>query len=105
MKATIRGLRYDTDKAELIGEADAGVSRTDFSYWEAGLYVPPRSERYFLAGRGGPMTRWARQVERNSYTGSSGIVPLSRDEALAWAEEYLTAQEIEDGFHSGVADA
>ena len=59
MKAIINGLRYDTDKATLIGEASHGYA-SDFQHWEAGLYKTPRSGRFFLAGSGGPMTRWSR---------------------------------------------
>jgi hypothetical protein len=95
MKAIINGLRYDTDKAVCVGEADFGGSVTDFQYWEAGLYRTPRAGRFFLAGSGGPMTRWARRVDNSSYTGGSGIIPLTKDEALEWAKQYLTTAEIE----------
>lgn len=107
MKAIINGLRYDTDKAILIGESgsDGNVSRSDFQWWEAGLYKTPRSNRYFLAGRGGPMTRWAKSAGQNSTTGSSGIHPMDAEEALEWAERYLTTAEVDAGFEKAVQDA
>jgi hypothetical protein len=43
--------------------------------------LTPRSRKYFLAGRGGWMTRWA-EIQ-------SGIVPLSHDDARQWARQYL----------------
>ena len=100
MKAIINGLRYDTDKAILVGEASYGYSG-DFGRWDAGLYKTPRSKRFFLAGSGGAMSRWA----RNSRTGGSGIFPMSDEEAREWAERYLTNDEIEAGFADQIADA
>src|SRR5208337_3515187 len=47
MRAVINGLRYDTDKAVLIGEAGYSGSYSDFQWWEAGLYRTPRAGRYF----------------------------------------------------------
>lgn len=93
MKKIINGLRYDTDTAILIGEASSkGVSRSDFKFWEAGLYVTKRSRRFFLAGEGGPMTRFAQSTGQNSWTGGSDLIPMSEKEAQAWAE-----QNLEDG--------
>jgi hypothetical protein len=107
MRAIINGLRYDTDKAIKIGEggSDGYTSSSDFSYWRASLYRTPRANRYFLAGHGGPMTRWAKAVGNNGRTGSSGIAPMSLDEAREWAERYLTVDEVETGFAETIADA
>ena len=105
MKAIINGLRYDTDKATLIGEASHGYSG-DFTRWEAGLYRTPRSGRYFLAGAGGPMTRFARRGPgQNERQGSSGIQQMDAAEALEWAEEHLTIDEVEAGFGKTLEDA
>lgn len=102
MQAIIQGQRYDTDKAIKIGEANniarGADSVRDFAYWEAALYRTPRAGRYFLAGRGGPMSVFARRVDQSTWSGSSGIRPLSADEAREWAEEYLTAEQIEAAF-------
>jgi hypothetical protein len=109
MKTIIQGVRYDTEKATLIGEADnlgAGASSTsDFSYWEATLYVTPKSGRYFIAGSGGPMTRFAHTVDKNSRSGGSRLIPISRDEALEWAEQYLSTDVVEEFFGDIIKDA
>jgi len=106
MKAIIRGKRYDTAKATLIGETAARyVSVNDFHYWKAGLYVTPRGGQYFLAGEGGPMTRWAKHVGNGERTGGEGIVPLDKDQALEWAERYLWTAEVEKHFGAVVQDA
>ncbi len=105
MKSIINGLRYDTSKAVLIGEASYDGSRSDFQWWEAGLYRTPRSGRYFLAGRGGPMTMWSHSTGQNSWTGGSGIKPLDDADAVEWAEQHLTTAEVEAGFVELVEDA
>ena len=94
MKAIINGLRYDTDKAILIGEGGHGQSRSDFNYWEAGLYKTPRSGRWFLAGEGHGMTRFASNVGNMRGWGSR-IFPMDEDEAREWAEQHLTTAEVE----------
>jgi hypothetical protein len=104
MKAIINGFRYDTEKAEKLGEGWSDCGRGDFGYWEAGLYITPRAHRYFLAGEGGPMTSWRRRVG-DSYTGGEGIIPLNQADALEWAERHLSTEEVEAGFGEVVEDA
>lgn len=105
MKAIIEGKRYDTEASELIGEAGSNGSRSDFGYWEAGLYRSPRAKRWFLAGEGGPLTQWARRSSGGMRGYGSGIIPLSDGEALAWAEQHLPADVIEDVFGDMIEDA
>lgn len=80
MKATIRGVRYDTDKAILVGGYTHDVGEGDPSWWEARLYRQPRSGRYFLAGRGGNMTIFAKGAH---------LFPLATHTAIDWAERYI----------------
>ena len=111
MKAIINGTRFDTDKAILIAETDnidGQTSRRDFRFWEAGLYKTPRSGRYFLAGRGGPMSIFAVSAGQNAWSGSSGIIPFeSREGAFRWAQEHLShaPDVIEAEFGDMIVDA
>lgn len=105
MKSIINGLRYNTENAMLIGEASSDLSITNFAWWKASLYCTPRSRRFFLAGRGGPMTRWIRAGNGNMRTGGDGIIPLDHEEALEWAEQHLTHAEIEAGFAQHLTEA
>jgi hypothetical protein len=109
MKSIINGLRYDTKTAVLVGEADnighGADSTRDFQYWEAGLYKTPRSGRFFLAGEGGPMSMFRQTVSQNSWSGSSRIIPMSRTDALAWAEQHLDPSAIETYFADDIQDA
>jgi hypothetical protein len=105
MKAIINGFRFNTNKAIEIGSYQSCDNYSDFSFWSASLYRTPRANRYFLAGHGGPMTRWAKSAGQNSWTDGSGIIPLDADEALEWAERYLTTEEIETHFAAIVQEA
>lgn len=108
MKAIINGKRYDTSKATLIYETsncDGQISRNDFRFWEAGLYVTPRSGSYFLAGRGGAMSRFAVSHGQGSWSGGSGIHPLSADDAFAWAQDNMPTDLIEKHFADRIEDA
>lgn len=106
MKAIINGFRYDTEKADFIGDASGGGSSVrDFSYWEAGLYRTKTAKRYFLAGSGGPMTQWAKTISQNEWSGGEGIRPLSKGDALSWAEQYLDPETVEKWFYDDIQDA
>jgi len=105
LKRIISGTRYDTTKAECIGQTSAACSRSDFRWWTASLYVTPRSRRYFLAGRGGPCSMFSVRVEQNSWSGGDGIIPLTKDEAFAWAQRELTTDEVEAAFDDMIEDA
>lgn len=107
MKKIIDGLRYDTDKAVAVGGHDHGnyPGSGDFSHWSATLYKTPRSGRFFLHGEGGGMTRFATHSPYGGSCGGEKIIPMSREEALAWAEQYLDADEIEEHFGDQVEDA
>jgi hypothetical protein len=106
MKAIINGLRYDTETATHIGGASGGgYNMRDFHYWEEDLYKTPRAGRYFLAGKGGPLTRYAVAVGNNGHTGGERIIPLDADEAMRWAEEHLDADTIAEHFGDAVQDA
>lgn len=79
MKATINGVRFDTENATKIGAHRHG-GRDDASSWSAALYRQPRGGRHFLAGEGGSMS---------VFGGHPRIIPLDAEGALAWANRYL----------------
>jgi hypothetical protein len=109
MKKIVNGLRYDTEKAVEIGSYDnighGCDSISDFRYWNATLYRTPRSGRYFLAGEGGAMSRFSQSVGQNSWGRGSDLIPMTREEALAWAEQFLDSEAIEEHFPDDIQDA
>jgi hypothetical protein len=107
MKTIINGTRYDTSNATLIGETsnNNAYSVTDFAYWSAGLYVTPRSKRYFIAGEGGAMSRFAKPYGRGGSIGGEGIIPMSEADAFEWAQQELSSGEVEEFFGHLIEDA
>jgi len=104
MKKILDGVRYDTEKAVEIGTASYS-NPGDFQNWEATLYVTPKSKRFFIAGTGGPMSRFAQSAGVNQWTGGSDLIPMSKEDALAWAEANLDPEELEEHFSDMIEDA
>lgn len=108
MKKIVNGKRYDDEKAVQIGGYDnigrGADSWSDFRAWEAVLYRT-RSGRYFLSGSGGPMTMFFKNVGQNSWTGGEDIIPLTKHEALEWAERYLDPDVVTQEFGDLIEDA
>ena len=108
MKRIIDGFRYDTSKAVPVGtfnnQGIGATSRSDFKWFEATLYRTPRAHRYFLAGQGGPMTRFA-QPTGDGATYGERIIPLSTEEAREWAEQHLSPETVEAEFGDYIEDA
>lgn len=102
MKKIIEGKLYNSENAVAIGSYDnlahGADSINDFHYWEATLYKTPRSGRFFLVGEGGPMSRFAQSAGQNSWRGGSDLTPLSKEEALEFAEQYLDAETVIEHF-------
>ena len=105
MRAIINGKRYDTETATLVGESGGGNGKRDFKWWEGGLYKTPRSGQFFLAGEGGPMTRFHSRTVDGMYGYGSKIIPLTDEEALEWAEQELDEDAIEEHFSDKIEDA
>jgi hypothetical protein len=109
MKKIINGKRFDTSKAVEVGEynniGDGADSVTDFKFWSATLYRTPRSGQYFLYGEGGPMSRFSQSAGQNSWKGGEDIIPMTKKEAMEWAEQYLSPKEIEEEFGDLIEDA
>lgn len=104
MKKIINGVRYDTDKAELVGEYESNYRRRDFKWFKASLYVSPKARRFFLAGEGGAMTRFAQRVDNGS-TGGEDLIPMELAEAREWAEQHLSVETVEQFFADHIQDA
>lgn len=90
MVKIINGRKYSTDTAKWIGNGSYSHPG-DFDYWSEDLYRKKTGE-FFIHGEGGARSRYSRQVEQNTWSGSSRIVPITIDEAKAWCEKYLDAE-------------
>jgi len=96
MKAIINGKLYDTQTAEELAGDSYGCSG-DFERWDETLYRT-KSGSYFIAGSGGPKTKYMRVVGQNEWSGGHAIIPLSEEEAKVWMEQHATADEYEAAF-------
>lgn len=96
MNKLINGRRYDTDTARRVAEAMHGLP-SDLDYICESLHRKTTGE-YFLHGEGGAATKYAVSTGGNWWKGGERIIPLTLEEARAWAEEHLTADEVEEIF-------
>ena len=103
MKTIISGRRYDTETAEEVAKFWNGLSGNDFRSLSESLYRT-KNGAYFLAGEGGPMTRYA-QPCGDATGGGSCIFPLSDEEALEWLEGHGEMDAIEKYFAASIVDA
>jgi hypothetical protein len=92
----IGGLRYNTVTATEVCNFESSGGSSDFHYEDTSLYRSPRG-RFFLAGYGGPMSRWSRS-DFGGYTGGEGLAPVSVSEARTFAEEHASAKTIAEFF-------
>jgi hypothetical protein len=105
MKAIIDGKRYDTETALCVCDVSPnGFYRGDFRYEDTHIYRTRRGA-WFLAGNGGPLSRWARSVGLNGSCSGSGIQPLDADEARAMLEQHALPEVVESHFGTQIVDA
>jgi hypothetical protein len=105
MKEIIDGVRYDTEKATDLGWVGNDEFANDMRHWSGRLYRTPRSGRYFIAGKGGAMSRFAVPCPGGGSGGGSGIQPISEREALRLAEDCWSSDAIEEAFGHLIDDA
>jgi hypothetical protein len=105
MKAIIKGKRFDTETAILLGEASSHAGPSDYGWWKANLYCTPRSGAYFVAGEGNANSPYTTNFGNGARGAGERIVPLTDEEALAWAEEHLSAADVERIFADRIEDA
>jgi len=96
MKQVIDGKIYNTETALEIGNWSNGYYTNDFHHLDISLYRTKKGS-YFLAGDGGAATEYGRAVG-DCRTSGSKIVALSREDALAWAEKHLDADDVSEHF-------
>ena len=96
MKKIISGKKYDTDTAQEVGSCYFS-NPGDFHHYSEKLYRKKTGE-FFLYGEGGPMSKYAKQIELNIWSGGKAIIPLTYKEATEWGEAHLDGDEYEEVF-------
>lgn len=103
MKKIIKGKVYSTESARKIGSWASSEDCGNLDYFEETLYQK-RTGEFFIHGEGGARTRYAAQTGQNTWKGGEAILPIGYDDARAWAEEHLTAEEYQGAFGAIVED-
>jgi hypothetical protein len=89
MRKVIEGKVYDTTTAEYICDVTptSGMSQSDFRWEDTDLYRTKKGT-FFIAGKGGPLTRWAERTGNNGRTGGSGLVIVDDTTARSMVEQF-----------------
>lgn len=96
MKHIIDGKTYNTETAQELGSRWNGLADSDFRHISESLYRT-KNDLYFLAGKGGALTRYSRPVG-DMTGGGERIIPLSESEAREWMERHCDADEYVAAF-------
>lgn len=101
MRKIIKRRVCDTETAQLIGTWTNGLYVNDLDYMSESLYRNrggrAQEALWFIHGEGGARTRYSKR-DGSGWAGGEDIFTLTQEEAEAWAEEHLTADEIEAAF-------
>ena len=105
MKRIIDGKTYNTETATKVCDTGNDLS-IGFGHEDSALYITKKCA-FFIAGNGGPMSRFARAESQDTWSGGSGIIPLDRGEAF---EEAMRCagdwpEKIEKYFSDMIEDA
>ena len=91
MKKIINGKMYNTETATEVFHYNNGLPYSDFNYLEESLYKKKTGE-FFLAGKGGAMTKYATRHADGTCSSGEDIFPLEIHIAKIWAEKYMTTE-------------
>lgn len=97
MKQVINGKRYNTETAKYIVSFDNDLTYSDL-YFETATLYKKRTGEFFLAGAGGPKTRWAKECEDGSLMFGNRIIPLTESQAKEWVKEHFDIDTYVDVF-------
>ncbi len=97
MNKVIRGKRYNTDTARLVGAWEANEPK-DSDLWLREELYQKRGGEFFVVGQGGSMTEYAQFSVNGTDKPGVELRPITPDEASSWAEDHLTGDEYEEIF-------
>lgn len=96
MKRVINGKKYDTETAVSIHTIEFNFNYGNFTYYSEALYRKKTGE-FFLYGEWGALTKYA-ELEAGGLKDGRQIIPLTEEQAKAWAEENLSVDDYEKTF-------
>ena len=96
MRKIIDRRTYSTSTSKKVGYWTNNIPTNDFGYCYEMLYKNTKGA-YFIHGEGGAYSKYATCSGDNRGWGER-IIPMTREEAMEWAEERLDANEYEEEF-------
>lgn len=103
MRRIINGLRYDTETATEVATYGNDLGGNDFRYLNEELYITKKGN-WFLKYDGGAMSKYS-VSEGNMHSSSSGIAPMTPDEAYYWLEKNDETEALETYFSDNIEEA
>ncbi len=97
MRKAIGKKSYDTARAKLVCKFESDLGKYDLEFEITELYRTARGA-WFVAGTGGPASRWAVESGRGSWRGGSGLLPITSEEAREFLEQHAAAALVEEYF-------
>jgi len=98
MLRIIDGKRYDTETATLICDISPNdFNYDDFRYESTHLYRTGKGT-WFIAGEGGPLSRWAQPVGQSGKCRGEGIQIITDEEARDLIEHHGKPEQVEEFF-------
>ena len=87
MKTKINRITYDTEAAHPLAIYSSYQPVGSMFHFSEVLYIKPDGE-YFLYGRGEAMTQYAKRYKNRSNASGEVIVPMTEEQAKAWAKRW-----------------
>ncbi len=97
MTEIINGKKYCTETAAKLAEGGNGLHHSNFRWCEEALYRKKNGE-FFLAGQGGPRSKYAEEIEPRTWSDGSRIIPLTTEESKRWVEKNCSSRLYEELF-------
>lgn len=106
MKRIIDGKRYNTETATEIADVSNNIQDVRNFRYECTTLYRTKSGRWFIAGKGGPMSRWAySHGPGQGWSNGSGIQPIDAEEARELLERRNRQEALEQYFGKEIEDA
>ena len=87
MKTQINRKTYDTENAKALAIYSNNQPFGSLFRFSEVLYIKQDGE-YFLHGKGEAMTHYAKKYKNRSNASGEAIIPMTEDQAKAWAKRF-----------------
>lgn len=93
IEVVIDGFKFSTETAEQLIDVSSGSSNVRDATNEDTYLYRTKKGRFFIAGSGGPGSRWRKTIDVNSWSGGSGLQLVDDAEAKRLVERHGNADD------------